>query len=475
MNQATHQTHTFPPLYNEDSRILILGSFPSVKSREALFYYGHPQNRFWKIIYNIYGRDNAFSEEEITARPDETNINKKKEFLKKHHIALYDVIDECDIVGSSDSSISNVKPIDIRAVLENSHIERIFVNGKTAEKYYKKYLEPVCGKTALCLPSSSPANAAWSLDRLTDAWEKALKPHIKYIEETVASDSKLSFVNPSFYNDKDLHDAYLDTSGEIPLIRFKSLDKIECINACFTTLLGGISKGDLGTLNLGFARNDSVDNLRENYSIVAREMHTNLKHIVMTDQVHTTNIEYADESLAIGEECALKLSEIDGLWTDKKGICLTATFADCVPVFFVDPTMRKIALVHSGWKGTVEQISQKTVKLFDTTGSKLSDIICVIGPSMSGAFYEVTEDVISRFKEAYPEDKWKDIFIQTDRSHYHLDMWAAIYHTLTSSGISPENIHFSGICTYDNADMMFSHRRSRGMRGNENGFIVLNS
>ena len=150
--------HPFPPLYDKNSTILILGSFPSVKSREQMFFYGHPQNRFWKVTAAVFGADVP------------TSIEEKQAFLHEHHIALWDVIASCDIVGSSDSSIQNVTANDLRPILDGAKIERIFVNGKTAEKYYNRYTKELLGREAICLPSTSPANAAWSVERLVEAW-----------------------------------------------------------------------------------------------------------------------------------------------------------------------------------------------------------------------------------------------------------------------------------------------------------------
>lgn len=150
--------HPFPPLYDKDSKILVLGSFPSVKSREQLFFYGHPQNRFWKVTAAVFGDDVPKS------------IEDKKAFLHKNHIALWDVIASCDIEGSADSTIKNVVPNDLDAIIKNSKVKRIFVNGKTAEKYYNKYTKDKLGRAAVCLPSTSPANAAWSIERLVSAW-----------------------------------------------------------------------------------------------------------------------------------------------------------------------------------------------------------------------------------------------------------------------------------------------------------------
>ncbi|MBR6115376.1 MAG: DNA-deoxyinosine glycosylase [Oscillospiraceae bacterium] len=150
--------HPIPPTYDADSRILILGSFPSVKSREMMFYYGHPQNRFWRVAAAVFGEEVPMSVEE------------RRAFLLRNRISAWDVIGSCTITGSSDSSIRDVVPNDLRPILEGSRVERIYVNGRTAEKMYIRYTEPVLGIRAICLPSTSPANAAWSLDRLIEAW-----------------------------------------------------------------------------------------------------------------------------------------------------------------------------------------------------------------------------------------------------------------------------------------------------------------
>lgn len=153
-----HIIRPIPPFYDKDSEILILGSFPSVKSREQRFFYGHPQNRFWRVTAAVFG-----AEEPIT-------VPEKKSFLKKYHIALWDVIASCDIQGSADSSITNVTPNDLSVILETARIRGIFVNGKTAERFYKKYSEPIINKKAICLPSTSPANAAWRPEQLIESW-----------------------------------------------------------------------------------------------------------------------------------------------------------------------------------------------------------------------------------------------------------------------------------------------------------------
>ena len=151
--------HEFAPVFDANSRILILGTFPSGKSREQQFYYGHPQNRFWKVL---------------AALTDETQpetIEEKKDFLLRKRIAVWDVIASCDITGSSDSSIKNVVPADLDQVLAHSSIRQIFANGGTAKKLYEKYQKPVTGREILGLPSTSPANASFGLERLLGEWK----------------------------------------------------------------------------------------------------------------------------------------------------------------------------------------------------------------------------------------------------------------------------------------------------------------
>lgn len=151
--------HPIKPLYNESSKILILGSFPSVKSREQMFFYGHPQNRFWPLAAKIFSCEVPESVEE------------KKKLALSHGIAMWDVLSSCEIEGSADSSIKNAKANDLSQILEAADIKSIYVNGRTAEKYYNKLILPSIGRAAVCLPSTSPANASYSLERLYESWK----------------------------------------------------------------------------------------------------------------------------------------------------------------------------------------------------------------------------------------------------------------------------------------------------------------
>ena len=154
--------HPFEPFFQSDSKILILGSFPSIKSRADGFYYGNRQNRFWKMLARIFSKNRTIEIPETTAQ--------KRDFLLKNKIALYDTIKECSISGSADSSIRDAVPADIKKILKESQIEKILLNGKTAEKYFQKYQSPEVQVIAKTMPSTSPANAVWTLEKLAQRW-----------------------------------------------------------------------------------------------------------------------------------------------------------------------------------------------------------------------------------------------------------------------------------------------------------------
>lgn len=159
MPQPQRIIHPIPPLYDADCRVLILGSFPSVKSREVMFFYGHPQNRFWPILARLFGE------------PVPTTVEEKKSLALRHHIAMWDSIRSCTITGSSDSSVRGVVPNDLSVILGSSRVERIFCNGALSYDMYMKYIFPTTGIEAIKLPSTSPANAAYSMERLLAAWD----------------------------------------------------------------------------------------------------------------------------------------------------------------------------------------------------------------------------------------------------------------------------------------------------------------
>lgn len=163
MQEYQKLSHILGPVFDENSKVLILGTFPSVKSRESRFFYGHPQNRFWRLLAGL------------TDRPVPETIEEKKKFLLESRIAVWDVIAECEIIGSSDSSIKNVVPADLRIVLDHAPIRRIFANGGKAYELYRKYSYPSLGREIVKLPSTSPANASYQMERLLKAWQPVIE------------------------------------------------------------------------------------------------------------------------------------------------------------------------------------------------------------------------------------------------------------------------------------------------------------
>lgn len=271
-------------------------------------------------------------------------------------------------------------------------------------------------------------------------------------------------------------ECYLCNESTVPLIRFHAFDKMSFINAAFSTRFGGVSKGYLAQLNLGFSRGDDDRTVEKNYKLLCKSMGVDADSLVLSDQVHDTKVKYVTKEQTCNGRIQKKLQGIDGLYTDKKGICLATSYADCVPLFFVDPVKRVIASSHSGWRGTVQKIGAKTVLALEQRfGSNRRDIVSVIGPSICQECYEVSQDVIEQFADEYTMEQMEQIAYCSDQENrkYKLDLWAANFIQLKEAGLLPENIHVSSICTCCNEKLLFSHRASRGKRGNLNGFISL--
>lgn len=277
-----------------------------------------------------------------------------------------------------------------------------------------------------------------------------------------------------FYKDKSYGNAYLSNSlrEDLPLIKFRCFDKFDWMDACMTTRLGGISTGHLSSLNLGDERGDDQNNVYTNYIHVAESLDLSVDNIVKTDQVHGTAVsEVCPEHLPAGPKVRL-FSKTDGVYTSLCNVSLCVGAADCVPILFVCTDIKAVCAVHSGWRGTVGRIGAVAVKKLMEKGANLECIVALIGPSICQDNYEVTEDVISAFKTSgFSSKQIKDIAYQTDDIHYQLDLWAACWHYLREAGLNSNNIHFSGVCTYENPDLLWSHRYTKGLRGNQNAII----
>lgn len=279
----------------------------------------------------------------------------------------------------------------------------------------------------------------------------------------------------SWYREDEV---YLDQSGKVPLLRFQSCEQEIWMKLAFSTRLGGCSEGYLSTLNLGWDRGDSRETVCENYRRVCETLQADYRRLVLSDQVHATKVLSVDERYCGGEKIEKKMKGIDGMYTDIPGLILATSYADCVPLFFFDSRQKRIASSHSGWKGTVSKMGQTTVEAMTKEGSRLEDIEVVIGPSICQDCYEVSREVIEQFQQAYPEHTWQDIFCygrvtEDGEQKYQLDLWAANWHQLIHTGILPEHIHVSGVCTCCNESLLYSHRASHGKRGNLNGFIYI--
>lgn len=249
-----------------------------------------------------------------------------------------------------------------------------------------------------------------------------------------------------------------------------SFEETGLVKHGFSTREGGVSEGCYGSMNLRFNCDDKRENVIENFKIIADMLNMDSNRLVLSKQVHEDNIHTVTETDAgNGITRKNRFTSVDGLITDKKGIPLVTLFADCVPLFFLDTEKRVIALAHSGWRGTVKRIGQKTVeKMKRDYGSRAENIITAIGPSIQECHFEVSDDVAEIFAREFGADtavKYGD--------KYHVNMQSAIKKQLAESGIKPDNIDDSGICTYCNSGLLFSHRKTNGRRGNMGAFLEL--
>lgn len=267
----------------------------------------------------------------------------------------------------------------------------------------------------------------------------------------------------------------LEWAGEVPLLRFAPFDEFSFVNGAFSTRFGGVSQGCLGEMNLGFSRGDSRDVVAENFRIFSRAMGVDSEKLALSDQVHDTRVKRVTREDACGEEIRKKLRGIDGLCTDVPGLCLATSYADCVPLLFVDSERRVIASSHAGWRGTAAKMGARTVEAMGACfGSRPEALVAVIGPSICRDCYEVDGEVISAFEKSYGWEEMAEIAYPGERAgKYQLDLWAANFLALKEAGIPPERIHVSGICTCCHPMLFYSHRASRGNRGNLNAFLAL--
>lgn len=277
----------------------------------------------------------------------------------------------------------------------------------------------------------------------------------------------------------------------VEYLTFPLLEGTGLVKHLFTTRLGGVSEGIWGTMNLSFQRGDNPEHVLENFRRVGAVLGIRPEDMVTSKQTHTTNIRVVSEAdKGKGVVRPLDYEDIDGLMTNEKGIALVTSYADCVPLYFVDPVHQATGLAHSGWRGTVGQMGAKMVEAMgEQFGTKPQDLYAAIGPSICQECYEVSEDVASEFVSL--EEENKDIIQELLKSgcydgsgkivengkvcgKYQLDLWLANAVILRKAGITLSRLAITDICTCHNPDYLFSHRASNGKRGNLCAFLMLN-
>lgn len=267
----------------------------------------------------------------------------------------------------------------------------------------------------------------------------------------------------------------LKEKNHVPYIQFKNLSATGIVKHGFSTRKGGVSTGIFSSMNLNFKRGDDPDAVLENYHRMAAALNMRVEDMVLSDQTHTTNVRViTEEDRGKGILKPQDYSDVDGMITNVPGIVLVTSYADCVPLYFVDPVRKAIGLSHSGWKGTVGHIGQKTVwKMHEVYGSEPKDIVAAIGPSICQSCYEVSDDVAEAFRANFTADEAADILLDKGNGKYQLDLWKANWYVLTDAGILPEHLSVTDLCTACHPDLLWSHRKTNGQRGGLSAFLSL--
>lgn len=263
--------------------------------------------------------------------------------------------------------------------------------------------------------------------------------------------------------------------GEVLFLTYPILDQTGIVKHGFSTRIGGVSEGYLGSMNLSFTRGDKEEAVRENYMRMAKALRVDADSFVFSQQTHTTNVRAVRfQDKGRGLLTPLTYQDVDGLITNVPGLTLTTFYADCVPLYFVDPVHKAIGLSHSGWRGTVGRMGAVTLqRMQEEYGTDPANVIAAIGPSICQDCYEVSEDVIQEFQNTFEPKFHKQLFYRKENGKYQLNLWAANEIVLTEAGVPREQIAITNVCTCCNGDKLFSHRASQGRRGNLAAFLAL--
>lgn len=269
------------------------------------------------------------------------------------------------------------------------------------------------------------------------------------------------------------HSTIINEKNGVVFLTFPKLVKAG-VKHGFSTRLGGVSTGVLGTMNLSFTRGDLRENVQENFRRIADAIGFEADKLVFSAQIHETELRKVTKENC-GEGILRETKPgIDGLATNETEVPLYTSYADCVPLLFFDPEKKVVAMAHSGWRGTAARIGEKMIRFMEEEyGSHAENIIAAIGPSICRNCYEVSEDVAQAFRKTFLPEQFTQIFDEKGQGKYQLDLWEANRIILTEAGILPNHLDITDLCTCCNSDKLFSHRASQGQRGNMGCFMCL--
>lgn len=263
------------------------------------------------------------------------------------------------------------------------------------------------------------------------------------------------------------------TVEKVPYFSFPILEKTGLVNQGFSTKMGGVSQGKFASMNFAFTTGDNPQHVLENYRRMAEALGVDRDRMVLAYQTHTTNVRLVtEEDAGKGILKERDYQDVDGLVTNVPGITLVTFYADCVPLYFLDPVHRAVGLSHSGWRGTVNRMGEVTVnKMREAFGTKPEDVIACIGPSICKECYEVGSEVAKEFGSAFDKRHWRELLTEKEDGKFLLDLWRANEIVMLETGIRQENIQVTDICTHCNSDHLFSHRTTGNERGNLAAFL----
>lgn len=261
----------------------------------------------------------------------------------------------------------------------------------------------------------------------------------------------------------------------VSLLQFPLLENTGLVTNSFSTRLGGVSEGKFSTMNFTFTRGDNPDHVMENYRRMAKALGVSAKRMVLSYQTHTVHVrQITEEDTGKGIVRDRDYADVDGMITNVPGITLVTFYADCVPLYFLDPVHKAIGLSHSGWRGTVNRMGKVTLEAMERAyGSRPEDMLVCIGPSICKDCYEVGEEVVEAFRQAFSPEDWDQLLMKKPDGKYQLDLWHANERILLESGVLSEHIQTTDICTHCNPDFLFSHRTMGNERGNLAAFLCL--